>query len=107
LVCGVIEPGLQSTWPALDLLALRASQEAARRCRRAALVEDLAEHLDAGDDRDGRLGLDAHDLDGVAGLDDALLDAAGRRRCRGPVIEKTSSTGIRNGLSRSRSGSGM
>ena len=41
-------------------------------------VEDLAEHLDAGDDRLVGLLLDADDLDGVARVDDALLDAAGR-----------------------------
>jgi hypothetical protein len=39
------------------------------------LVEDLAEHLDAGHDG-GRRVLDADDLDRVAGVDDALLDAA-------------------------------
>src|SRR5215212_1067276 len=63
---------------ALDLLALGASQEAADVVARATLVEDLAEHLDAGDDRLVGLLLDADDLDGVAGVDDALLDAAGR-----------------------------
>src|SRR6267154_2202511 len=42
------------------------------------LVEDLAEHLDARDDGLRRRGVDADDLDGVARVDDALLDAAGR-----------------------------
>ena len=42
----------------------------------AALVEDLLEHLDAGDD-DLAGGLDADDLDLVGDLDDAALDAPG------------------------------
>src|SRR3954454_16076764 len=62
---------------ALDLLALGATQQAADVVAGLALIEDLAEHLDAGDDRGGRLG-DADDLDVVAGVDDALLDAGGR-----------------------------
>src|SRR5918994_3000362 len=70
--------------PALDLLALDAAQEQADVVARHALVEDLAEHLDAGDDRAGRLRLDAHDLDVVARVDDALLDAArGHRAAAG------------------------
>src|SRR3954466_6182041 len=63
--------------PALDLLALGTAQEAADVVAGHALIEDLAEHLDAGDDR-GRRVADAHDLDVVAGVDEALLDAAGR-----------------------------
>src|SRR3954469_8399072 len=70
-------PGLAEHLAALDVLALGASQQAADVVARLALVEDLAEHLDAGDDRVGRV-LDADDLHGVAGVDDALLDAAGR-----------------------------
>src|SRR5215208_5813080 len=70
--------------PALYLLALDAAQEAADVVARATLVEDLAEHLDAGDDRARGLRVDAHDLDGVAGVDDALLDAArGHRAAAG------------------------
>src|SRR3954451_3899752 len=60
---------------ALDLLALGATQQAADVVAGLALVEDLAEHLDTGDDGGGGL-LDADDLDGVTGVDDALLDAA-------------------------------
>ena len=41
-----------------------------------ALVEQLLEHLDAGDD-DLAGGLDADDLDLLADLDDAALDAPG------------------------------
>src|SRR5439155_16893039 len=66
--------------PALDLLALGATQQAADVVARPALVEDLAEHLDAGDDRAGGLRVDADDLNGLAALDDALLDTA-RRHC--------------------------
>src|SRR3954463_2427264 len=69
---------------ALDLLALGASQQAADVVARATLVEDLAEHLDAGDDRLRGLLVDAHDLDGLAALDDALLDTArGHRAAAG------------------------
>src|SRR5204863_6786332 len=64
--------------PALDLLALGAAQEAADVVAGLALVEDLPEHLDAGDDGLRRRRVDADDLDLVAGVDDALLDAAGR-----------------------------
>src|SRR4051794_14099368 len=62
---------------ALDVLTLGAAQQAADVVAGLALIEDLAEHLDAGHDRRGRVG-DADDLDVVAGVDDALLDAAGR-----------------------------
>ena len=41
------------------------------------LIEQLAEHFDAGDDGRGRV-LEADDLDGVVDLDDAALDTAGR-----------------------------
>src|SRR5829696_3600373 len=68
-------PGLAQHLAALDLLTLDASQEAADVVAGLALVEDLAEHLDAGDDRRGRV-LDPDDLDLVARVDDALLDAA-------------------------------
>src|SRR3954454_6966890 len=64
--------------PALDLLALDASEQAADVVAGLALIEDLAEHLDAGDHRVGGLLVDAHDLHRVTGVDDALLDAAGR-----------------------------
>ena len=43
----------------------------------APLVEDLAEHLDAGDRGGGRLRPDADDLDRLAHLDDAALDPTG------------------------------
>src|SRR3954454_9372091 len=69
---------LAENLPALDLLTLGTAQEAADVVARLTLVEDLAEHLDAGDDRVRGLLVDTDDLDGVAGVDDALLDAAGR-----------------------------
>src|SRR5690606_24129413 len=62
---------------ALDVLTLGAAQQEADVLARLALVEELAEHLDAGD-RGGLLLLaDADDLDGVVDLHDAALDAAG------------------------------
>src|SRR4051812_47257391 len=61
--------------PALDLLAFDPAQQAADVVAGLALVEDLAEHLHAGDDGRADLRVDAHDLHGVAGVDDALLDA--------------------------------
>src|SRR5215218_419681 len=70
-------PGLAQHLPALDLLALGAAQQAADVVAGLPLVEDLAEHLDAGDDR-GLRREDADDLDVVARVHDALLDAAGR-----------------------------
>src|SRR4051812_10100009 len=69
---------LAENLPALDLLTLGTAQEASDVVAGLALVEDLAEHLDAGDDRVRGLLVDTDDLDGVAGVDDALLDAAGR-----------------------------
>src|SRR3954464_3345540 len=64
---------------ALDLLALDAPDEAADVVAGLALLEQLLEHLDAGhDDLAGRL--DAPELDLVADLDDAPLDAPGRDR---------------------------
>src|SRR2546430_1626279 len=70
--------GLAEHLAALDLLALGAAEQAAHVVARAALVEDLPEHLDAGDDGLLGLRLDPDDLDLLAGLDDPLLDAAGR-----------------------------
>src|SRR5665213_404490 len=71
--------GLAENLAALDLLALGTAQETADVVAGLTLVEDLAEHLNAGHDR-GRGRVDADDLDGLARLDDALLDAAGRDR---------------------------
>src|SRR3954468_12531785 len=45
--------------PALDLLTLDSAEEAADVVAGLTLVEDLAEHLDAGDHRAGGLGVDA------------------------------------------------
>src|SRR5205085_3462856 len=68
--------GLAEHLAALDVLLLRAAEQDAGVVARLALVEELAEHLDAGADR--LLGrAQADDLDLVADLDDALLDAAG------------------------------
>src|SRR3954464_10535659 len=54
--------GLAEHLPALGLLALRASEQRADVVAGAALVEDLAEHLDSGDHGLGRVG-DPDDLD--------------------------------------------
>src|SRR4051795_11639327 len=62
---------------ALDLLALDAAEQQADVLARPALVEQLAEHLDAGDGRRHLLFLDADDVHGLVDLDDAPLDAAG------------------------------
>jgi hypothetical protein len=75
VVCGVIELGLHEHLAALDVLALGAAQEAADVVAGLAAVEDLAEHLDARS-RPWWSVADADDLDRVARVDDALLDAA-------------------------------
>ena len=73
---GLDGAGLGEDLAALDVVALDAPQEAADVVAGAPLVEELLEHLDAGDDDlAGRA--DADDLDLVADLDDAALDAAG------------------------------
>src|SRR5881394_3932296 len=77
---------------ALDLILLDAAQQQADVVARLPLIEQLAEHLDAGHDR-LLVGPEAHKLDFLADLHLA-------------AIEKTSSTGIRNGLSISRLGIG-
>src|SRR5439155_14625902 len=61
----------------LDLVPLGAAQQASDVVAGAALVEDLLEHLDTGYDGRRRV-LDADDLDGLACLDDSLLDTSGR-----------------------------
>ena len=76
LVWGLTEPRLGQDLAALDLVALDAPDEAADVVAGAALVEQLLEHLDAGDhDLAGRL--DPDQLDLVADLDDAALDPPG------------------------------
>src|SRR5690606_16887182 len=60
----------------LDVLTLQTAEEAADVVARETLVEELLEHLHAGDD--GLLGvLEADDLDLLPDLDLAALDAAG------------------------------
>src|SRR3954454_23891401 len=61
----------------LDVLALDTAQQQADVLTGTRLVEDLAEHLDAGDGRRGDLGVDTDDLDRLTGLEDTPLDAAG------------------------------
>src|SRR6201996_2696669 len=62
----------------LDVLALGPAEQRADVVARLALVEELAEHLDAGDGGFARLRVDADDFDLVAGVDDALLDTTRR-----------------------------
>ena len=76
-MCGVIEPGLQSTCPRSISSRLVPRSRQPDVVARPTLVEDLAEHLDAGDDG-LRAVVDADDFDLFAGLDDPLLDAARR-----------------------------
>ena len=61
---------------ALDFLTLRAAEQAADVVARLALIKQLAEHFDAGD-RGLRGRTKTDDLDFLADLDDAALDAAG------------------------------
>src|SRR6476646_8218649 len=61
----------------LDVLALGATQEQTDVLARTTLVEQLAEHLDAGDRRLGGSLLDADDLDLLVDLEDAALDTTG------------------------------
>ena len=71
--------GLGQHLAALHVFALDAAEQHADVVAGLALVQQLAEHLDAGDD--GLAGWpDADDLDFVADLDDAALDAAGDHR---------------------------
>src|ERR1035437_4189450 len=58
----------------LDVVALDTAQEAADVVAGAAFIEQLLEHLDAGDDNLAGVA-DTDDLDLVADLDDAALDA--------------------------------
>src|SRR5439155_18141862 len=69
--------GLRKHLPALDLLALRSAKEAAHVVACLAIVEQLAEHLDSGDDRLRRFGMNADELDLVADVDLPLLDSPG------------------------------
>src|SRR4051812_25231747 len=76
LLVRLYRAGLAEHLAALDLLALGAAQQAADVVARLARIEQLAEHLDAGDrGLDGVL--EADDLDFLADLDLAALDASG------------------------------
>src|SRR3981081_1789155 len=64
---------------ALDFLALGTAQQRTDVVAGLALIEQLAEHFDAGDD--GLLGVaQTDDLDFLADLDDAALDTTGHNR---------------------------
>src|SRR5436190_1642606 len=67
---------LRANLAALDVLALDAAEQKADVVARLSLIEELAEHLDAGDDLLLRVA-QADDLDFLTDLDDAALDTAG------------------------------
>src|ERR1022692_955983 len=69
--------GLDDDLAALNVLALGTAEQQPRVVPGQALVEDLVEHLHAGDDRLGRLLLDPDDLDFLTGVNLAALDPAG------------------------------
>src|ERR1700729_3441993 len=62
---------------ALNVLALDPAEQQPHVVARLALVEELAEHLHAGDGGRRRLLLDADDVDDLAGVDHAAPDPAG------------------------------
>src|SRR5690606_33316963 len=62
---------------ALDALLVDATEQEADVVASLAAVEQLAEHLDAGDDGGGRVAKSDY-LDGLVELDDATLDTARR-----------------------------
>src|SRR5436309_4099628 len=68
--------GLRDHLAALDVRALETAEEEPDVVAGLALVEELAEHLDAGDDGLLRLA-DAEDLDVLADLDRAAVDTTG------------------------------
>src|SRR5690606_31500548 len=70
--------GLDDDLAALDVLALGATKKQTDVLTRATLVEELAEHLDAGDGGlGGRTLVDTDDLDLLVDLEDAALDTTG------------------------------
>src|SRR5438552_9694241 len=83
--------GLAEHLAALDFLALGAAEQRPDVVAGLALIEQLAEHFDAGD---GRLlgGAQTDDLDFLADLDDAALDTAGHHGAaagdRAPVFHR-------------------
>ena len=74
-MCGVTRTRLGQNLAALDAFALNAAQQRADIVARLALVQQLAEHFHAGARWSWR-SADADDLDFLADLDDAALDAA-------------------------------
>src|SRR4029079_4528722 len=72
-------PRLGQNLAALDVLAPDPAQQRADIVARFALVQQLAEHLDTSDTRLCGV-LQPDDLDFLADLDDAALDAAGHHR---------------------------
>ena len=90
----------------LHVVTLGAAQQQAGVVARLALVQQLAEHLDAGDRGLLRVGR----MPTISISSPTLIMPRSMRPVTTvprPEIENTSSTGIRNGLSMSRSGCGM
>ena len=76
-MCGVMEPGLASTWPRSQCVLLDTTQEHANVVASNPFLERLVEHFDAGDDRLARLRRKPNDLAIITHLDDTTLDSAG------------------------------
>src|SRR3954451_9686626 len=72
--------GLDDDHAALDVLALGATKQQTDVFTGLTLIEQLAEHLDAGDRGGLLLRADTDDVDGLVDLDDPALDAAGDDR---------------------------
>ena len=106
-LCGVMRARLgRGPGRARSSLLLDAAEQAADVVARLALVEQLAEHLDARDDR--LLACRVKPM--ISTSSPTLMMPRSMRPVTTvprPLIENTSSIAIRNGLSMSRTGSGM
>ncbi len=73
-----MEPGLARTPTTLDLVALDATQKHADVVAGLSLIQQLAEHFHAGNNRAARLVLQANDFNRVGYLNHAALNTTGR-----------------------------
>ena len=89
-----------------DVFTVDTTEQSADVIASHCLVKGLSEHFYAGNDGSGRFILQADDFSGVADFDSTTFSRPVATVPR-PVMVNTSSTGIRNGLSVSRSGVGM
>ena len=94
-VCGVIEPGCRQNLAALNFLTLRATQQHTNVVARLALIQQLAEHLNA---RARRLRVSLMPTISISSptftIPRSIRPVTTVPR---PEIENTSSIGIRNG----------